>query len=74
MATKKSKLDKAVEVVANIIQSQLDELPRALAKAKRRELHDLAIKVSRSSGRDKRSRQSQNGDLRPLSRPRAKIA
>ena len=74
MATKNAKLEKAVEKVAEIIQSQLDTLPPAVAKAKRQELHRLATKVSRSSGRGKPSRQSRNGDPRPLSRSRAKTA
>jgi len=52
MATKNAKLEKAVEKVAEIIQSQLDTLPPAEAKAKRQKLHRLAAKVSRSSGPD----------------------
>jgi hypothetical protein len=51
MGTRNARLEKAVETVAEIIQSQLDTLPRAEAKAKRQELHRLATKVSRSSGR-----------------------
>jgi hypothetical protein len=74
MATKNVKLEKAVEMVAKIIKSQLDTLPPAEAKAKRQELRQLAAKVSRSLGRGKPSRQSRNGDLRPLSRSRAKTA
>ncbi len=74
MATKKSKIDKAVESVAKIIQAQFDTLPPAAAKAKRKELHQLAIRVSRSSSHGKSSRSAQSGDLRPLSRSRAKNA
>jgi hypothetical protein len=46
MATKNAKLEKT-EKVAEIIQSQLDTLPPAVAKAKRHELHRLAATVSR---------------------------
>ncbi len=74
MASRKSKLDKATDVVAKIIQEQLDTLPPSVARAKRRELHDLAATVSRVSVRGKRSRQSQNGGLRRVSQSRAKIA
>jgi len=49
MATKNAKLDKAVDTIAEIIQSQLDTLPPAVAKAKRQQLHRLATKVSRSA-------------------------
>jgi hypothetical protein len=74
MASKKSKLDKATDIVAKIIREQLDTLPPAVAEAKSKELHDLALRVSPSSMRGKRSRQSQNEGLRPVSRSRAKIA
>jgi hypothetical protein len=43
MATKGSKLDKAVESVAKVVQAQLDTLPPAAAKAKRKELHQLSM-------------------------------
>jgi hypothetical protein len=43
MARKKSKLDKATDIVAKIIRDQLDTLPRATAEAKRKKLHDVAI-------------------------------
>jgi hypothetical protein len=74
MASRKSKLDKATDIVAKIIQEQLDTLPPNVARAKRRELHALAAKVSRVSVRGKRSRQSQNADPRLVSQSRAKIA
>ena len=74
MATKRSKIDKAVESVAKIIQAQLDTLPPSVAKAKRKELHQLVLRVSRSSSRGKSSRSARTGDLRPLSRSRAKNA
>ncbi len=74
MASKKSKLDKATDIVTKIIQEQLDTLSPTVARAKRRELHELAAKVSRVSVRGKRSRQSQNEDLRLVSQSRAKIS
>jgi hypothetical protein len=49
MARKKSQLDKATDIVARIIQQQLETLPPAVAEAKRKELHDLAVKASPSS-------------------------
>lgn len=54
MATKKSQLDKATEIVAKTIEQQLKTLPPAVAKLKRRELHDLALRVSPSSRHGKR--------------------
>jgi hypothetical protein len=71
---RKSKLDKATEIVAKIIQEQLDTLPPAVAEAKRKKLHDLALKVSPSSVHGKRSRQPQSEGLRLVSRSRAKTA
>jgi hypothetical protein len=71
---KKTVLDKATDIVATIILEQIDTLAPDVAKAKRKELHALAAKVSRSSPRGKRVRQSQNGDLRLVSRSRAKTA
>ena len=49
MTKKKSKLDKAADIVAQIIAEQLATLPPAVAVAKRKRLHDLAVKVSRAS-------------------------
>ena len=74
MASKKSKLDKATDIVAKIIQEQLGTLSPTIARAKRRELRELAAKVSRASVRGKRSRRSQNGDLRRVSQSHVKIA
>lgn len=74
MAKKKSQLDKATDLIAKMIKEQLDTLPAAVAEKKREELHDLAIKVSRASGREKRSRPSRNGDLHRISRSRASTA
>jgi hypothetical protein len=74
MASKKSKLDKATDIVAKIIKEQLDTLPSAVAKTKRKELHDLALRVSPSSGRGKRSQQPQSAGPRQISRSRANTA
>jgi hypothetical protein len=43
MARKKSKLDKATDIVAKIIQGQLETLPPVVAESKLKRLHDLAI-------------------------------
>jgi hypothetical protein len=74
MASKKSKLDKATDLVAKIIREQLATLPPEIAKAKRKELHDLAAKVSPTSTRGKRPRPVRTGDLRRISQSRANIA
>ena len=74
MASKKSQLDKATEIVAGIIEQQLEKLPPAVAELKRRKLHDLALKVSPSSKRGKRSRPAQSAGPRRLSRSRANTA
>jgi hypothetical protein len=74
MAKKKSKLDKATDIVAKIIGEQLATLPPAVAARKRKELHNLAIKVSRRGPHAKRSPQSQTGGLRLVSQSRAKTA
>jgi hypothetical protein len=74
MATKTTKEEQAVTKLAEIIQAQLDTLSPAVAKAKRKELRQLASKVSRSSSRDKSSPRSRSEDLRLLSRSRAKTA
>jgi len=42
MAGNRSKLDKATDILAKIIQQQIDTLPPAVATAKRKQLHDLA--------------------------------
>jgi hypothetical protein len=49
MADKRSKLDKATDLVAQIIQEQINTLPPAVAAAKRKELRDLAASFSPSS-------------------------
>jgi hypothetical protein len=49
MPRKKSKLDEATDIVAKIIGEQIQSLPPALAAEKRKELHNLALKVSPSS-------------------------
>ena len=54
-------MDRAVERVAEIIQAQLDTLPPSVAKAKRKELRQLAATVSRSSGRGKFYRKREAG-------------
>jgi hypothetical protein len=41
MTDKRSKLDKATDILANIIKQQIDTLPSAVATAKRKQLHDL---------------------------------
>jgi hypothetical protein len=74
MAKKRTKLDKATDIVAKIIKEQLDTLPDDVAEAKRKELHDLAVKVSLSSGRGKRSQHARNAGLRRISRSHANIA
>jgi hypothetical protein len=51
MASKKSKLDKATDILAKIVQQQIDTLSPAVATAKRKKLHDLAARVSTSSAR-----------------------
>ena len=52
MKKKKTKLDKAVERTAEIIQAHLGTLPIAQAKAMRKELHRLAVTSSRSARRE----------------------
>lgn len=42
---RKTKLDKAVEVVAKIIEEHLETLPKIKAKAMLRDLHELAAKT-----------------------------
>jgi len=70
----KSKLDRAVEKAAKIIQAQLDTLPAELAKAKRRELSRMAITASHAAKNGKRSRLRRTSAIRPSSRSRAKTA
>jgi hypothetical protein len=74
MASKKSKLDKATDIVAKIIKEQLDTLPIAVAEAKRKELHDLALRVSPSSVHGKLPRRGQTAGLRRISRSHANTA
>jgi hypothetical protein len=47
MAKRKSKLDKATDIIAEIIAAQLAKLSPSVAAAKRKRLHDLATKVGR---------------------------
>ena len=74
MASKKSKLDKATDIVAKIIGEQLKTLPPAVAQAKRRVLHGLASRVSRACVPGKHPRHPQSAGLRLVSRSRAKTA
>jgi hypothetical protein len=46
MAGKRSKLDKATDIVAKIFQEQIESLPPAVAASKRKKLHNLAVRVS----------------------------
>jgi hypothetical protein len=48
MASKRSELDKATDVVAKIVQEQIGALSPAVARAKRKTLYDLAARVSSS--------------------------
>jgi hypothetical protein len=43
MTDKRSKLDKATDILAKIIKQQIDTLPSAVATAKRKQLHDMAV-------------------------------
>lgn len=51
MTTKQKKiaLDRATDTVAKIIGKQIEALPATVAAQKRKKLHSLALKVSRSS-------------------------
>jgi hypothetical protein len=54
MANRKSKLDKATDIVTKIIQKQINTLPSAAATAKRKRLHTLAAKLSDRVKRNQR--------------------
>jgi hypothetical protein len=49
MAKKKNTLDKAVERTAEILLAHFSTLPPSEAKAMRKEIHDLAVRPSRSA-------------------------
>lgn len=74
MAKKRTKLDRAVERTAEILTAHFATLPVAEAKAMRREIHELATKPSRVSGRGKALQSRKNADPRLLSRAAAKSA
>jgi hypothetical protein len=74
MATKKAKLDAAARRVAEILQEHMETLPYPEAKAMRKEIHELAVKSSRSATRGKASRSRRNADPRLLSRASSKPA
>ena len=74
MAKKKSEFDKAVERAARIILDQLSTLPPEIAKQKRLELEQMAVKASRAAKNGKRSRLQRTRATRPSARSRAKTA
>jgi len=74
MAKKKTELDKAAEKLATIILAQLDTLPPDVAKAKRKEFHQMAVRASRAAKTGKPSRLRRNAVIRPSTRSRAKTA
>ena len=74
MSKKKTALDKGAMRLAEIIQAQLDKLPADVARAKRQEFHDMAVRASRASKTERRLRPQQTRATRPSSRVHAKTA
>jgi hypothetical protein len=74
MPKKKSKFKKAVEKTADFLLAHLCTVPPKEARAMRKEIRDLAAKVSRSVRRGKTSKSSRNAGKRRLSRTSAKPA
>jgi hypothetical protein len=74
MPQKKAKLGKAAERIAEILGQHLKSLSMAEAKAMRKEIHNLAVKSSRSASRGKASQSRKSAGPRPLSRTSAKSA
>jgi len=74
MAKKKAEFDKAVERAAIIILDQLSTLPPEIAKQKRFELEQMAVKASRAAKNGKRSRLQRTRTTRLSTRSRAKTA
>ena len=74
MPKKKTALDKGAMRLAEIIQAHLDKLPADVAREKRQEFHDMALKASRASKTERHSRPRRTQATRPSSRVRAKNA
>ena len=74
MAKKKNTFEEGISEIAGIILNQLDTLPKETAKAKRAELHRIAVTASRRAKTGKRSPLSRTRATRPSSLSRAKTA
>ena len=74
MVKKKSALDRAADIITKIIEDQLATLPADEAKAKRKELHRLAVRVSPASPCGKPARRPRTARPHRISRSRANTA
>jgi hypothetical protein len=74
MAKKKTAFEKGISEIATIVLDQLEKLPPDVAKAKRAELHRIAVNASRRAKSEKRSPLSRNRATHPSTRSRAKTA
>jgi hypothetical protein len=74
MPKKKTKIKKAVEKTVDFLLAHFCTVPPAEARAMRKEIRDLAAKVTRSARRKKTSKSPRKAGLRRLSRTPAKTA